>query len=273
MRTVILSVLFAFAAAPALAQPTVEVPQGDIGRWAGGDATACEFEGKRRAAIEGDCYYPIDFARAPGRYPIAKITADGRTRGTLVVTATEFPEQPIDLPEELMHYVTPGPAELARIRRESEQVMALFYRNSGEPRFTLPLGAPHEPLPTGKGFGYKRIFNGHPKAPHTGLDYGIGEGQPVNAVADGVVVLTGDHFFSGQAVYVNHGDRLVSEYFHLSDIAVEPGQAVKKGELLGKVGGTGRSTGPHLHFGVRWHGMRVDPSRLLGSPSALPQVK
>ncbi|MFA5685163.1 MAG: M23 family metallopeptidase [Lysobacteraceae bacterium] len=270
MRIIVLSAFLAIAAPSAAHQ--VEVAQGDIGRWTGGDAVACEFEGKRRDAIAGDCYYPIDFARAPGTYPIARITAQGRQQGALTVSAVDFPEQPIDLPEDMMHYVLPGPAELARIRRESAQITPLFHRHSGAAQFTLPLAAPHDPLPTGKGFGYKRIFNGHPKAAHTGLDYGIGEGQPVNAVADGEVVLTGDHFFTGQAVYVNHGDRLVSEYFHLSEITVTPGQKVKQGELLGKVGGTGRSTGPHLHFGLRWHGMRIDPARMLGDPSALPQV-
>lgn len=273
MRLILLSSLLTVtASALAAAQHRVEVAQGDIGRWSGGDAIACEFEGKRRAAVAGDCYFPIDMARAPGRYPIARITASGRSRGELTVTRTDFPEQPIELPAEMLNYVQPSPAELARSRRESAQVMALFYRGSADPQFTLPLAKPHQPLPAGKGFGHQRIFNGFPKAAHTGVDYAIGEGQPIHAAADGSVVLADDHFFTGKVVFLNHGDRLITEYFHLSEISVETGQQVKQGDLIGKVGSTGRTTGPHLHFGIRWHGMRIDPDRLLADPAALPSV-
>ncbi len=262
------------ASAPLGAQThSVTVPQGDIGRWAGGDAVSCEFEGHARAAVAGDCYFPIDLTRQPGRYPMAKITAKGRQRGEVVVTGTDFPEETIDLPEDKMNYVIPSAAELARIRRESGEVRPLFFRASGAPQFTLPLGEPYTPMPNGKNFGYRRVFNGLPRQQHTGVDYGVAGGESLHAAADGMVVLVADHFFSGQSVFVNHGDRLVTEYFHLGEATVTAGQQVKKGEVIGKVGSTGRSTGPHLHFGARWHGMRIDPRRLLASPSQLPQVE
>src|SRR5262249_8735173 len=84
-----------------------------------------------------------------------------------------------------------------------------------------------------------------------------GAGTTVEAVADGTVVLAAEHFFSGNSVFVDHGDGLISMYFHLSQIGVKVGQSVKRGEALGLVGATGRASGPHLHLGVRWHGARV----------------
>ena len=129
--------------------------------------------------------------------------------------------------------------------------------------FTLPLGAPADPLPQGKYFGVKRTFNGEPKNPHTGVDYAIGMDNPVLSVAAGKVALTGEHFFAGTSVYVDHGDGMISMYFHLNSISVEVGQEVAKGEEVGKIGSTGRSTGPHLHLGLRWKGARIDPTPLM----------
>jgi murein DD-endopeptidase MepM/ murein hydrolase activator NlpD len=85
-------------------------------------------------------------------------------------------------------------------------------------------------------------------------------------------VLAADHFFAGNSVYVDHGGGLVSMNFHLDSIAVEQGDAVKRGQALGKIGGTGRATGPHLHLGLRWLGERIDPALLLAAPTALPSV-
>ncbi len=90
-------------------------------------------------------------------------------------------------------------------------------------------------------------------------------GTPVLAVADGRVVLAEEHYFAGKSVYVDHGGGLLSMSFHLSEILVEEGSEVKRGQPLGEVGATGRVTGPHLHFGLRWHGARVDPERLIGT--------
>lgn len=92
------------------------------------------------------------------------------------------------------------------------------------------------------------------------------------APADGVVVLAEEQFFAGRAVYLDHGDGLISMSFHLSEIAVAEGQEVKRGQLIGRVGATGRVTGPHLHFGLRWRGARIDPAALLGEPAALPSA-
>ena len=129
-------------------------------------------------------------------------------------------------------------------------------------------------MTVGKSFGVKRIFNGKvAEHVHTGSDYDSPVGSPILAVAAGTVVLAKEMFFEGNAVFIDHGDGLISMYFHLSEIKVQAGQVVKKGETLGREGGTGRATGPHLWFGVRWHDARIDPKFLLEEPGRIPAVK
>jgi murein DD-endopeptidase MepM/ murein hydrolase activator NlpD len=129
-------------------------------------------------------------------------------------------------------------------------------------------------LPEGKDFGAKWVFDDQPDSAeiHSGADYALATGTPVVALADGTVVVAEDLFFAGNAVFVDHGDGLIGMYFHLSQISVQAGHDVKKGETLGLVGSTGRVTGPHLHLGVRWHGARIDPQFLLTDPEKLPAL-
>jgi murein DD-endopeptidase MepM/ murein hydrolase activator NlpD len=86
------------------------------------------------------------------------------------------------------------------------------------------------------------------------------------------VAIAADHYFSGKSVFIDHGDGLVTMYFHLDRIDVRAGESVERGQVIGTLGSTGRVTGPHLHFGVRWHGARVDPTVLLGDPTRVPEV-
>jgi murein DD-endopeptidase MepM/ murein hydrolase activator NlpD len=116
-------------------------------------------------------------------------------------------------------------------------------------------------------------FNGKPASQlHTGSDHATPVGTPVLAVADGTVVVAEDLFFEGNAVFIDHGDGLISMSFHLSEIKVQAGQEVKKGHTPGRIGSTGRATGPHLFFGVRWHDARIDPKFLLEDPDKIPAV-
>ncbi len=113
-------------------------------------------------------------------------------------------------------------------------------------------------------FGSQRILNGVPKNMHNGLDIAVPRGTPVYAMTDGVVKLVADNFYyAGNYVLLDHGQGLNSFYLHLSKTLVKEGDKIKKGDVIGKVGTTGRSTGPHLHWGVQWYSKRIDPAQIL----------
>ncbi len=120
-------------------------------------------------------------------------------------------------------------------------------------------------------FGLRRFFNDEPRKAHTGVDLRAPLGEPVRACWSGVARLTGSHYFAGGSVYVDHGQGVVSMYFHLSEIMIREGQRVSPGEVLGRVGATGRVTGPHLHFGLAIMGHRVDPMPLTRPGCGLPE--
>ena len=113
-------------------------------------------------------------------------------------------------------------------------------------------------------FGSQRILNGVKKNMHNGIDIAVVRGTPVHAMTDGIVRLAADNFYySGNYVLLDHGEGLNSFYLHLSKIFVKEGERVKKGDIIGEVGTTGRSTGPHLHWGVQWYSKRIDPRCVL----------
>ncbi|MEO5656342.1 MAG: M23 family metallopeptidase [Nitrospiria bacterium] len=117
-------------------------------------------------------------------------------------------------------------------------------------------------------FGLKRVINGQPRRAHTGEDITAPLGAPVVAMSRGTVRLVADHFFNGQSIVIDHGLGLYSMYFHLSATAVKVGERVEKGQIIGSVGASGRVSGPHLHWGVRLNGARVNPLLLTPAPSA-----
>jgi murein DD-endopeptidase MepM/ murein hydrolase activator NlpD len=217
------------------------------------------------------CYYPIDLLQKPS---LIKITRSGNGRSEsarISVAPFEYRTQEIDLGD--IAQAKPSLEDLKRAGREESVVAKIFARKEGPARFAVPLAAPASPLPEGRDFGSKRIFNGKPAGqPHMGADYTIPQGAHVQAAADGTVALAEDQFYSGNAVYIDHGDGLISMYFHLSEIEVKTGQEVKKGDTVGLVGTTGRSTGAHLFFGVRWHNARINPQFLLEDPAKIPAV-
>lgn len=215
------------------------------------------------------CLVPVGLTRTAD--VVAERDREGR-RERLRVGLGEYPYTVQRLEIKDRSRVDLSPENLARVQRENALIGKLWGRQ-GKPRFSLPLGAPLEEMPAGGRFGAKRIINGEPRSPHTGADYAVPQGTPVLAVEDAVVALAGEFFFSGNAVFLDHGNGLISMYFHLHEMFVEQGDEVSRGRLIGTVGSTGRSTGPHLHFGVRWQGERVDPALLLGEPGAIRTVR
>jgi len=256
--------------APA-AESTVSAVPGTIVRWSAPGTKTCAMGKRSWPALHETCYYPIDLLTKPG---IVKVTRFGKGHSEsagVSVESFEYPTQQVELGN--IPQAEPTKDEMKRALREEAQTDKVFARKEGPARFTLPLDAPAKPLPEGREFGSKRIFNDTPAGqPHMGADYTIVEGTPVRAVADGTVALAEDQFFAGNGVYIDHGDGLVSMYFHLSKIAVKPGQKVRKGQTIGLVGSTGRSTGAHLYFGVRWHDARINPELLLEDPAKIPAV-
>jgi len=236
------------------------VAPGGIVRWPGVELRSCELDGRRWEPFDGACWYPVDLGRK-GELELVRRSSGGVASRRVAVGDYPYPEQRLEVDEK---YVAPPADQLARIEREKKAVAALF-RLETPRRFELPLAPPLDPLPDPGRFGARRVFNGEPRSPHSGSDFRATTGTPVRAVAPGRVVLADDHYFAGRSVYVDHGDGLISMSFHLSEILVREGQEVRAGEVLGKVGATGRVTGPHLHFGFRWHGARVDPGLLLGA--------
>jgi murein DD-endopeptidase MepM/ murein hydrolase activator NlpD len=162
--------------------------------------------------------------------------------------------------------VNPSADDLRRIVREKTRIKAaLAYWSESAPRnleFLLPVaGTISSP------FGLRRYFNNQPRKPHSGLDIAAPQGTPVRAAAPGRVIDTGNYFFNGKTVFLDHGQGLVTMYCHLDRIEVEPGQQVARGEVIGAVGMTGRVTGPHLHWSVSLNRAMVDPALFLPSAS------
>jgi len=159
-------------------------------------------------------------------------------------------------------YVAPTKEELERDAQEKKRLKSVFETVSLEPFFQSNFSSPVPGAPASR-FGERRFFNDEPRMPHSGADLKATEGTPVHAPARGKVVLTEDMFFPGKTVVLDHGYGLHSYYSHLSEMSVKAGAVVAKGDLLGKVGATGRVTGPHLHWGVKVYNERVDPFSLV----------
>lgn len=260
--------LISILAVPVAAE-TVSVAPGGVVRWPGTGVERCGQGGRTFEALSGDCWYPIDLLAPEGEMRLSRWRNGQEERATVRVSSYPYEVQHITLKDDTQ--VNLSSADLVRVKEENRRIGALWSLDT--PRlFDLPLSPPLEALPAGGRFGSRRFFNNQPRSPHTGADYSAREGTRVLAIADGRVVLADDFFFSGGSIFLDHGDGLISMYFHLKELAVEQGSRVSRGDWIGSVGQTGRATGPHLHMGLRWRGARIDPTLLLAPPDEAPTI-
>ncbi|MCH7821379.1 MAG: peptidoglycan DD-metalloendopeptidase family protein [Proteobacteria bacterium] len=184
--------------------------------------------------------------------------ADGEQQ-TFEVTDRDYREQHLDVAP---GFVSLSEENLARVGRERKLIDAALTNWRQVSFDDISLHTP-VPGPQSSSFGLRRFFNDEPRSPHKGMDIAARSGEPILAPRDGVVTATGNYYFNGNTVIVDHGQGFVTMYCHLSEIGVTKGQLVSVGEPLGAVGATGRVTGPHLHFGTYLNGNAIDPALLL----------
>lgn len=227
------------------------------------------FEGKRVAVIKQSegwvAVVGLGLSLAPGAYSVSVEQPGANPRAVeFKLTDKQYRTQTLK--------VAPGQVNLsaedeARVAQEQEKVKAALALFSPEAPATLRLTAPVSG-PRSSSFGLRRVFNGESRNPHSGMDIAAPTGTPIKAPLAGRVVDTGTYFFNGGNVIVDHGQGFMTMYCHLSKIGVEVGQELKRGDVLGAVGATGRVTGPHLHWGVYLNGAAVDPALFLPPPAS-----
>jgi murein DD-endopeptidase MepM/ murein hydrolase activator NlpD len=215
--------------------------------------------GDRTLMVGKDGLFAFGFGR--DQAPTAQLTIikpDGTTeQQALAIEQRKFDIQRIDNMEQAK--VTPNPADLARIKTDQEKINAVRGAPTGAEDFLVPFIWPAQGQISGV-YGSQRILNGEPRAPHYGLDIAAPEGSPVVAPAPGIVRLVApDFFLTGGTVIIDHGFGVQSVFIHMTALEAKVGTFVKQGEVIGHVGKTGRATGPHLHWGMNWLDVRLDP--------------
>jgi murein DD-endopeptidase MepM/ murein hydrolase activator NlpD len=234
-------------------------PASAVGRWNDRPFYLRPLPGGGAFALLG-----ADMLQESGTYPLEVVVADGHGQSTshrlmVEVVRAERPVQRLTLPAEM---VTPrDPETIRRIERERALIAEVYARMETPPLWTSFVQPVDDSISSV--FGLQRILNGEPRTPHNGIDFRSPLGTPVRAAADGIAVLVDDLYYTGKTVILDHGEGLFSLYAHLHEFLCESGQQLRQGDILGKVGSTGRSTGAHLHWGMRLRGERVDPLLLL----------
>jgi len=210
----------------------------------------------------------IPLSAKPGRHTLRVQPAGGADRKlTFKVSAKQYEEQHLKVPPRM---VNPSAQDQKRIAHDL-QLGAEAYRtfqpaDTATTRFILPVEGRYS-----SPFGLRRFFNGEARNPHSGIDLAAPTGTPIRAPAAGRVIATGDLYYNGNAVFLDHGQGLITMYCHMDSIAVKTGQIVDTGQALGTVGATGRVTGPHLHWSVSLNDARVDPLLFL-APETVAQL-
>jgi murein DD-endopeptidase MepM/ murein hydrolase activator NlpD len=200
----------------------------------------------------------IPLSTKPGEHRIY-VQPVGKTKYTIVfdIKPKEYPASYITIKNK--RKVNPNPDDMKRITKERGRLNKALRHWTQQEQIDLDFELPAKGRMSGV-FGSRRFFNKQPRNPHSGLDIAAPTGTAVNAPAKGTVIDTGDFFFNGNTILLDHGQGLISGYFHLSAIEVKPGQQINKGDLLGRIGATGRVTGPHLHWNIYLNRTKVDPA-------------
>ncbi|MDH5784832.1 MAG: peptidoglycan DD-metalloendopeptidase family protein [Chromatiales bacterium] len=202
----------------------------------------------------------LSLSAKPGAH-ILNTTIAGE-EGTLefLVSEKKYEEQHITLKNKRM--VNPYEKDLERIRSDQARSRKAFASWDASREAMLDFATPVEGRLSGT-FGKKRYFNEQPRKPHSGMDIAAATGTPIIAPAAGTIIETGDYFFNGNTVFIDHGEGLITMFCHMDSIGVKVGQQVARGEAVGAVGMTGRVTGPHLHWTISLNNNRVDPALFL----------
>jgi murein DD-endopeptidase MepM/ murein hydrolase activator NlpD len=202
----------------------------------------------------------VDLEKAPGKYPLG-VTANldsgdhASCSATIAVQAGKFATERLKVAP---NFVEPNPEQLAQAEEDRKKLRAIFATVTPERLWQGSFRVPLDGVETGGNFGKRRVLNGKESSPHTGVDFPALTGTPVHAAQGGRVVLAEPLYFSGNTVVIDHGLGIYTLYGHFSEIVVKPGDTVETGAVIGKVGATGRVTGPHLHWGLTINRERVN---------------
>lgn len=226
--------------------PAAQAPKAT---WQGKPVLVVKDQDARWLAIVG-----IPLSIKPGT---AQQVSSGGRNLPFVVGNKKYPEQRITLKNQ--RQVNPNPDDLKRIEQELDVQVRAYRTFSPVTPSNLLLDKPVDG-PLSSKFGVRRFFNGEERNPHAGLDFAVPAGTPIKSPAAGKVILIGNYFFNGNTVFVDHGQGFISMFCHMSKIDVKVGDAVPRGGVVGRVGSTGRATGPHMHWNVSLNDARVDPA-------------
>jgi len=201
----------------------------------------------------------VDLKQKAGNYPLLWQGREHKIRQQLAVIKGNFRVSNITVEKKMAVFDKPT---LARIRKEVNSLKAT-YTMPVEATPTISMSALPVQGVISTPFGAQRYVNGEPRSPHSGLDIAAPAGSPIQVPLAGRVLLVSHMYLNGNTVVIGHGNGLVSVYSHMQSSNIHQGDWVKTGSILGKVGSTGRATGPHLHWGIRFNNARINPDSLL----------